>query len=340
MKPRLFVASSKESLNFAYAIQEELEYDAEVTLWSQDIFTASQNNLKSIISSAYEFDFGIFIFSPDDITIINGNNMKSARDNIIFEIGVYMAMLGPERCFFIIPRERSDFRIPTDLLGIEPLTFDTSRSDNNYRASFGPSCNRIRKVILKLGFIKDYKKSNEILTYPPKMTIKDKNEIVNGLQLIISTLGNKDLSASIVFADLDNFKAINKWFGNEVCDQIIKIVEKEFINTFQSNFVKRVSGDQFISCLVENDGNSLVELGENFCNKIANYDWYKISPNLFVTISLGYSFYNRESSIDEWIIRAIHGSMKTKKVGGNKISMGPIVLDRRNSININDYLSE
>jgi CRP/FNR family transcriptional regulator, cyclic AMP receptor protein len=70
------------------------------------------------------------------------------RDNVVFELGLFMGCLDRSRVFLIKENGR-DVKIPTDLLGITPITF-TRRSDN-LAASMGPVCTELRKVILELG---------------------------------------------------------------------------------------------------------------------------------------------------------------------------------------------
>lgn len=85
MKPSIFVGSSVESIDTAYAIQENLEHDAEVTVWTQGIFDLSKYTLDALVDQLDESDFGVFVFSPDDVARIRGKTVATARDNIVFE---------------------------------------------------------------------------------------------------------------------------------------------------------------------------------------------------------------------------------------------------------------
>src|SRR5581483_6136796 len=89
MKPRIFIASSTEHLDVAHAIQLNLDYDAEITVWAQADFQLSSNVLDDLVRISDGIDFGIFILSPEDIVRIRNQEYWAARDNVVFELGLF-----------------------------------------------------------------------------------------------------------------------------------------------------------------------------------------------------------------------------------------------------------
>ncbi len=197
-KPRMFIASSSENLDVAYAIQENLEHDAETTVWSQGVFEPSQYTLDSLINVLDEFDFATFVFSPDDITRIRGEEHKTTRDNIIFELGLFISRLRVERCFIVVPSGISDFHFPTDILGLTPVKYEPDRQDKNLNAALGPACNKIRKSFERLGQISEspeavQESSNEY----------DENDLISILE---SWMGSRAMNLNtevIRYSDVD-----------------------------------------------------------------------------------------------------------------------------------------
>ena len=149
MKPKLFIGSSKEGLNVANAIHTALSSDAECTVWKY-AFPLSSNTLSSIMEAARTSDFGVFVFSPDDITEMRGERFLIARDNVLYELGLFSGHLTPNRCFFVLP-DSIRIHIPSDLQGITSGTYETDRDDRDWNSAVGPFCNEVRTQIRKLG---------------------------------------------------------------------------------------------------------------------------------------------------------------------------------------------
>lgn len=170
MKPKIFIGSSVEGLSVAYSIQQNLTHDADVTVWDQGVFELSKTSIESLLEILGKSDFGIFVFSPDDVSVIRKENENVVRDNVIFEFGLFIGKLERERVFFVTPLN-SDFHLPTDLLGVTPGKYDPNREDKSLQASTGPVCHQIRLQLKKLGTIS----SNEETAKEPETKDKGTN---------------------------------------------------------------------------------------------------------------------------------------------------------------------
>ena len=94
-----------------------------------------------LVAELNESDFGVFVFSADDVVKMRTEEMKAVRDNVIFELGLFVGRLGRARNFMVRPHNAADLHIPTDLTGLSPLTFNLNRRDENVVAALGTACN-------------------------------------------------------------------------------------------------------------------------------------------------------------------------------------------------------
>lgn len=145
--PSIFIGSSTEGREIAEVIQLNLDEHAECTIWNQGIFNLSQTTLNSLLAALWSSDFGIFVLSPDDIVQMRGESYSTARDNVIFELGLFIGGLGLERTFFLIPSDAPALRLPTNLDGVTSGMYNLDRKDRNKAAALGPVCTKIRMQI-------------------------------------------------------------------------------------------------------------------------------------------------------------------------------------------------
>jgi 4-hydroxy-2-oxoheptanedioate aldolase len=126
-KAKSFIGSSTEGLGIARAIQTELEHDYDVEIWTQsEVFGLGRSTLESLEDAVCNYDFGVFVFTPDDAITMRGKDSSVARDNVIFEAGLFIGKLGRDRAFIVRPRG-ADMQIPSDLNGITVADYAIAR---------------------------------------------------------------------------------------------------------------------------------------------------------------------------------------------------------------------
>lgn len=145
--PHIFIGSSKEGLEVARALQQGLDHDpVDARVWTEGVFGASGTAFGSLLDEVYISDFGVFVVLPDDTVTTRGTSHPAPRDNVIFEIGLFMGQLGRERTLLVKPRQE-DIKLPTDLLGLKVLDY-SSDSRKDLASRLGPATDEIRKRAL------------------------------------------------------------------------------------------------------------------------------------------------------------------------------------------------
>lgn len=148
--PVLFVGCSVEGLPVAKEIQRGLKHTPiEVRIWTDGVFGPSGTTVNSLLVQASECDFAAFVFGPDDKVATRGNEHQAPRDNVIFELGLFMGGLSQERAF-IIKDAKGDLKIPSDLLGVTPITY-VVKEDASRTVTLGSVCAELEAAINVLG---------------------------------------------------------------------------------------------------------------------------------------------------------------------------------------------
>jgi hypothetical protein len=142
MKPRVFIGSSSEGFKVAEKIAELLSDIAECRIW-KDIFELNKSNYENLSNQIALYDYAVLIATADDVTISRKKKASSARDNVLFEFGLFAGGLGRSRVLYVVEK---DSKIPSDLSGIS-LPEILKPSDEKYEESIITSAKRIREHI-------------------------------------------------------------------------------------------------------------------------------------------------------------------------------------------------
>jgi len=152
-KATIFIGSSFEGKKYVEAIENEFfRDDFEVIPWYR-IFDDPLIVTLETLEKLKNFDFAILLLTPDDIVTYRDEEKPTARDNVIFELGLLIGYIGRDRVFPLIP-EKNDIRLPTDLLGTNPFPFHYSNKYKEiieYQQAVSFSCNNIRSKINFMG---------------------------------------------------------------------------------------------------------------------------------------------------------------------------------------------
>jgi hypothetical protein len=121
--PKLFIASSKTNLRVAQVLGNNLKDVAAVRIWNEGVFGMGDGFLERLVAIVEDYDFAAFILAPDDVTTSKEQTRPAPRDNVLFESGLFMGVLGRDRVFLVYD-ESQDIKIPSDLAGVTLATYD------------------------------------------------------------------------------------------------------------------------------------------------------------------------------------------------------------------------
>lgn len=166
--------------------------------------------------------------------------------------------------------------------------------------------------------ITDKKKSEEYLIYlahfdtltslPNRVLFKER------LELAIEYANRYDKKVAVLYLDLDKFKVINDTLGHDVGDYILKQVSERLTHCVRnSDTVARLGGDEFSIILPEI---KLQEDARSVARKIfkaLTYPFFYQDQELFITTSIGITFYPNDALSTEKLLKNADSAMYRAK---------------------------
>lgn len=147
---RVFIVSSAEALPIVDLLIKQFQHDPFLAVaWKNGVFRASNYTLDELETQLDDSDFAIAVAQPDDVVITRETKWPAMRDNVIFELGLFMGRLGRRRAFLMEPRD-ADIQLPSDLAGMTtiPYSYVPGKDADHYIA---PACVKLRDLILAAG---------------------------------------------------------------------------------------------------------------------------------------------------------------------------------------------
>lgn len=320
---KVFIGSSSEGLEIAKTLMELLKNDLNTFLWSQNIFDPSSYPLKSLHETLLTVNFGIFVITPDDFLETRNNSYKVARDNVIFELGLFMGKLGYENCFIVIPRNIDRLHLPSDLLGLTVIDYDNKSGKRNLKFTLKYVREKILHVILKRtleAHIQPAKKKSSIQLADFFWINEKGEEIIKRKE--------KGYKNYLIVFDLIGFESMNKKYGELLCNKVLMNIEDLIKNTFKNEHHR--IGDTFLFFKKYRNDDEVLLNTLKIKNAIMEYDWGTLSSGLYINVSTSICRHEVYEDVWSWLQRAIMHMRYVKKYQSVELTIAPLKIKEDN----------
>lgn len=128
---------------------------------------------------------------------------------------------------------------------------------------------------------------------------------------------------SLIFIDIDNFKAINDTYGHMVGDQALLLIAKKMQTSLRSqDTAYRFAGDEFTIILPETTSDNAKFVADRIKSEMEKESLVILEQEITkITLSIGIAEYQRNEKKEQFVHRADVTMYEAKKKGGNNIAV-------------------
>jgi len=199
---------------------------------------------------------------------------------------------------------------------------------------------RINRVIRERALINERDKMIERLK---KLSIQDPLTELFNSRHFYAQLGDEIQRAerylhplSLIFIDIDHFKAINDTYGHMVGDQALLLIAKKMQASLRSqDTAYRFAGDEFTIILPETTSDNAKFVANRIKAEMEKESLVIREQEIAkITLSMGVAEYQRNEKKEQFVHRADVTMYEAKKKGRNSIAVSPILAAVSNDLKV------
>jgi hypothetical protein len=198
MKTQTFIGSSSEGLIVANAIRAHLRGVTDCQIWTEGVFLPGRTFIETLESILDRVDYAILVASPDDMLRQRDVESFSMRDNVLLELGLFMAKLGRTRTYLVSPRD-TPIHIPSDLLGLTTVNYNLPPCSDEAAASLQDPCEKIKEAMLAA--------EKELSTAMKRSLVKHLLTLTNRIQSFVVTLQSESIRSLTDRAEFERIRS-------------------------------------------------------------------------------------------------------------------------------------
>jgi diguanylate cyclase (GGDEF)-like protein len=173
------------------------------------------------------------------------------------------------------------------------------------------------ELILVSGQLDQLSRTDQLTSVPNRRYMMDRLEAEN------SRFQRNLRPYSILYGDVDNFKAINDQHGHQTGDAVLQAIAGAMRPCLrQHDEVSRWGGEEFVVLLPETDRAAAAEVAEKLRATIERLEFHHNNETVRLTMSFGVHTVERPGAIDTFIHEADQNLSRAKRSGKNCVVAG------------------